>query len=71
MFQKLKTDRSVEKQLLEERRRLVEGARLAMIQWQYGFDVDHRERAALADLLERRYMYLYETAKQRKIHALE
>ncbi|RXT08978.1 hypothetical protein [Ammoniphilus sp. CFH 90114] len=73
MIKKLKESRLVKSKVLEERRRLLQGIDLARSQWQYGqIHQDHNGgKYQLLDILERRYMYLYQIAKKRKLHALE
>lgn len=70
MYKKLKRRTNAKEQISLERRKLVQGVQLAMIQWQYGHD-DENASEVMTDLLERRYMFLYEVAKRRKIHSLE
>lgn len=70
MFEKIIRGTSVKRQIAIERKKLLEGIHLAMIQWQYGHENENRGYAMM-DILERRYMFLYETAKKRKLHVLE
>jgi len=72
MFKRIKRRINVKEQILLERRKLLEGVHLAMIQWQYGHEDEKKKKSeVMMDLLERRYMFLYGIAKKRKIHVLE
>lgn len=70
MLKKLKRRTNIKEQVSFERRKLLEGVHLAMVQWQFGHE-DENRNGVMMDLLERRYMFLYEIAKKRKIHVLE
>ncbi|RKD22822.1 hypothetical protein BEP19_11290 [Ammoniphilus oxalaticus] len=70
MIKRIRSEQSTNWQVSNERRKLIEGAHLAMVQWQYSLSGEN-ESDVMADILERRYMFLYETAKRRKVHALE
>ena len=67
MFKRIKRESNIKKHVYNERKKLLEGVHLAMIQWQYGHD---NRNDVMMDILERRYMFLYEVAKKRKIHSL-
>ncbi len=70
MLGKVKDGLSVKKRIMDERRNLLQGVRMAAKQWQYGHTQQERSYV-LMDILERRYMYLYGIAKKRNLHALE
>lgn len=73
MLKKLKDRRAVKRKIAEERRKFLKGVHLARSQWQFGrIHQDHQGREyELIKILERRYMFLYEMAKKKKLHALE
>ncbi|MEW9672650.1 hypothetical protein [Ammoniphilus sp. 3BR4] len=73
MLKGLKERRTVKQRIAEERRKFLKGVHLARSQWQFGqLHQDQQGREyELLDILERRYMFLYEMAKKRKLHALE
>jgi hypothetical protein len=73
VYKQWKRDSQVKQRVLEERRQLRKGLNVAKSQWQYG-QMDYNQclnKFDISTLLERRYMYLYQVAKRRNIHALE
>lgn len=73
VFGKLKESISVKKQVAEERKKLLQGVHLACRQWQYGQDHlnQRNDDQVIKDMLERRFIFLYQIAKKRKLHVLE
>ncbi len=73
MLKKVQQNLQVKRKIQEERRRLLYGVELAKCQWQFG-QIDQDENGNKyehVDILERRYMFLYQIAKKKKLHALE
>lgn len=73
MLKKVKENIQVKRKVQEERRRLLYGVELAKNQWQFGQinQDENGNKYELVDILERRYMFLYQIAKKQKLHALE
>ena len=73
MLKQWKQGLHARQRISEERKQLRKGLRIAKSQWQYVQMDDNQclHKYDISALLERRYMYLYEVAKRRKLHALE
>jgi hypothetical protein len=72
VLKKVSERQKVKSRIAEERKKLLEGVNLAKVQWQMVHE--HQEgdcrKYDLLDILERRYMYLLNVAKKRKLHVI-
>jgi hypothetical protein len=70
MIQSWKQRKLARKWTISDRQRLLSAVGLAQRQWQYGLNhLDEDERKFdVVRVLERRYMFLYQVVKKRKIH---
>ena len=72
MFAERKQKRIARERIWEERQQLLRGVDLAMEQWRYvttHLDEGSRKYDVI-EIMERRYMFLLNTAKKQKLHAL-
>jgi hypothetical protein len=73
MFQAWKERRMARNWTISDRQQLLFAVGLAQRQWQYGqnhLDEDERKMDVVT-VLERRYMFLYQVAKKRKLNLLK
>jgi hypothetical protein len=73
MFQAWKERRMARSWTISDRQQLLSAVGLAQRQWQYGqnhLDEDERKMDVIT-VLERRYMFLYQVAKKRKLNLLK